>query len=86
MDTVIAELPKNPLEKLCISLREYQGHPFIDIRLYFLGDDEQWHPTKKGITVSPSQWEEFVIAVGEVQAHLPTQDHRPRPGRPGKRL
>jgi len=73
MDKIIAELPKGPLDKLVISLREYQGHPFVDLRLHFLVDDEQWHPTKKGITVSPSQWEEFVNAVGEVQAHLPRE-------------
>ena len=38
-DTVIAELPKGPLDKLVISLREYQGHGFVDNRLHFLGDD-----------------------------------------------
>ena len=71
MDKIIAELPKGPLDKLVISLREYQGHAFVDLRLYFLGDDEQWHPTKKGITVSPSQWDDFMAALGQVAAHLP---------------
>lgn len=75
-DTIVAELPKGPLDKLVISLREYQGHPFIDLRLHFLGDDEQWHPMKKGITMSPSQWDEFVQAVGKVQAYLPKDTPR----------
>ena len=79
MDKVIAELPKGPLDKLVISLREYQGHPFIDLRLYFLGDDETWHPTKKGITVSPSQWDEFMMALGNVAAELPPATPRQRP-------
>jgi hypothetical protein len=48
---VIAEPEKNPLEKLCVSLREYRGCSFVDIRLHFLGDDDVWQPTKKGITV-----------------------------------
>jgi Transcriptional Coactivator p15 (PC4) len=81
VDTIIAELQKNPLEKLCIGLREYQGHTFVDLRLYFLGDDEAWHPTKKGVTVSPAQWADFVAAVGHVEAHLPageTSASRPR--------
>jgi hypothetical protein len=43
-DLVIAEPEKNPLEKLCASLREYRGHSFVDIRLHFLGD-ETWYPT-----------------------------------------
>jgi len=73
-DLVIAELPKNPLEKLVISLREYRGFKFADIRLHFLGDDEEWHATKKGITVSPDLWEEFLAAIGKVSAHLPAED------------
>ncbi len=76
-DKIIAELPKGPLDKLVISLREYQGHAFVDLRLHFLGDDEQWHPTKRGVTISPNQWPEFLEAVGKVQAHLP-QDTQAR--------
>lgn len=77
MDKVIAELQKGPLDKLVISVREYQGHAFIDIRLLFLGDDEQWHPTKKGITVSPALWPDFLEAVGKVQAQLPGEGASP---------
>lgn len=47
MDKIIAELPKGPLDKLVISIREYQGHTFVDLRMQFLGDDDQFHPTKK---------------------------------------
>jgi hypothetical protein len=43
-DLVIAELEKNPLEKLCVSLHEYRGHSFVHIRLHFLGD-ATWYPT-----------------------------------------
>jgi hypothetical protein len=36
MDKIVAELPKNPLDKLVISLREYQKHLSIELRLDFL--------------------------------------------------
>jgi hypothetical protein len=56
---------------------------FIDLRMQFLGDDDAWHPTKKGITVSPSQWPEFIAAISQVEAHLsaetlakPSRSHR----------
>ncbi|MBI3329652.1 MAG: transcriptional coactivator p15/PC4 family protein [Nitrospinae bacterium] len=78
MDKIIAELPKGPLDKLVISVRQYEEHTFVDPRLYFLGGDEQWHSTKKGVTVSPSQGDEFMTAVGQVQAHLPPST-KPRP-------
>jgi hypothetical protein len=60
---VIAEPEKNPLEKLCVSLREYRGRSFVDIRLHFLGDDDVWHPTKKGITMGLALWPDFVAAI-----------------------
>ncbi len=86
MDKIIAELGKNPLERLQIALREYNGHQFIDIRLYFLGEDEQWHPTKRGATIGPKQWSEFLEAIGKVQAQLPSASppsarHRRQRGR-----
>jgi hypothetical protein len=77
VDNLIAEIQKSPLEKLCISVREYRGHRFIEIRLHFLGDDDAWHPTKKGVTISPGQWDEFMTAVVKVQAHLPAADSAP---------
>jgi hypothetical protein len=77
MDKIMAELPKGPLDKLVISLWEYQGHPFVDLRIQFLGDDDQWHSTKQGIRVSPSPWNDFMTALGQVEGQLP-QDDRPR--------
>jgi hypothetical protein len=74
MDKVIATIGKNALEQLQIAVKEYQGHTYVDIRLFFLGDNEQWHPTKKGITVSPALWPEFMEAVGQVDKHLPSED------------
>lgn len=76
-DKIIAELAKGPLDKLVISIRAYQGHTFVDLRMQFLGDDDQFHPTKKGITVSPQQWPEFLEALSHVQAHLPAEGSSP---------
>lgn len=85
MDKVIATLQKNALEQIQIAVKEYQGHTYVDLRLFFLGDDEQWHPTKKGLTVSPALWPEFKQALAQVDAHLPTEGvpttrRRPSPG------
>lgn len=35
-------------------------------------------------TVSPGQWHDFMTALAQVDAPLPLQDHRPRPGKPRK--
>jgi Transcriptional Coactivator p15 (PC4). len=34
-----------------ISVSEYKGKKSLDIRRWYLGEDERWHPTSKGIRV-----------------------------------
>lgn len=34
-----------------ISVSEYKGKKSIDIRRWYLGEDERWHPTSKGIRI-----------------------------------
>jgi len=85
MDKVVAIIEKNALEQIQVAVKEYQGRVYADLRLFFLGEDEGWHPTKRGLTVSPVLWPEFMAAMARVDKHLPAHDHRPRPSKPGKR-
>ncbi len=39
-------------EEVRISLTTYKGREYLDIRVYYQGDDGEKHPTKKGITLS----------------------------------
>jgi hypothetical protein len=71
MDKPLLTVNKNTKERYHFSVREYQGHKFIDIRLHFQADDgTTWSPTKKGVTVSPSTWPEFKAALAQVEAEL----------------
>jgi len=55
MDTVISKIKKNALEEIWISLREYKGHEFLDIRCHIkLGDGGAPQPTHKGVAISPA--------------------------------
>ncbi|HIE53057.1 MAG TPA: transcriptional coactivator p15 [Armatimonadetes bacterium] len=52
-DQLIAEFDRNPLEKIRVQIREYRGHRYIDVRTYYLDDnDNQWKPTRKGLTLN----------------------------------
>ena len=70
MDQVIATIEKNVDEEIRVSLREYKGHPFIDIRVYWKPPDGDPGPTKKGVTLSPELFPEFKKAVGALEAAL----------------
>jgi len=57
---IIGEIARNETEVLRISTAEYKGRTYVDVRIYFEGDDGEWKPTKKGITIQPDKVEEFL--------------------------
>jgi 16S rRNA G966 N2-methylase RsmD len=48
---LIAEIQKNLKERVRVSIEEYRGHKFIDLRVYFEAENAEWKPTKKGIAL-----------------------------------
>lgn len=55
VEITIAKIKKNRTAEIWVSLREFKGQQYVDIREHFLTpDDQAWHPTKKGIMVLPS--------------------------------
>ena len=49
---LIHSFPKNPLEEIRISLTVYKKKQYLDLRVYYKGDDGEYHPSKKGLTLS----------------------------------
>jgi len=70
MDKVIGEIEKSDTEKIIIQVKEYRGRHYVDFRLHFLADEDEWRPTQKGITVAPRLWEEFTEFVSEADTVL----------------
>ena len=69
MSQTIGEIQKNALEKILVTVGEYQGKQRIDIRTYYLpnqAEPDEWKPTKKGINLSPDNWHEFKELVEKV--------------------
>jgi len=49
----LGEVRKNPKEIIRVEEKEYRGHRFVDVRLYY--EDEasgEYKPSKKGITLN----------------------------------
>jgi len=70
MDQLIATIEKNADEQIRVSLREYKGHPFIDIRLYWKPPEGEPGPTKKGVTLNPELFPGLKKAMGALEAAL----------------
>ncbi len=49
---LIGQVQKNTSELIKISIEEYNGHEFIDLRVYFDSGSGEYLPTKKGITLN----------------------------------
>lgn len=51
-DQLVHTFPKNPLEEVRASVTVYKGKQYVDLRVYYKGDDGEFHPSKKGLTLS----------------------------------
>jgi hypothetical protein len=53
-------------EELRVTLDEYEGHPYVAIRLWVEGEDGTWYPTKKGTSVRMAECGELAEVLGAV--------------------
>lgn len=62
------EIERNPTERLIIEDSEYKGHQLVSLRIYFLSKEDEWLPTKKGVTFRQDQLGEVLDALGKIKA------------------
>ena len=56
------EIQKNRRETIRISESEYEGHKFIDLRIWY-DDNGEMKPTKKGISFNPNITKEVIEGI-----------------------
>lgn len=57
---IIGDIDKSQSEKIRLTIEEYKGYRFINLRICFLNSKGVWHPTKKGITLRADLIEEVI--------------------------
>ena len=68
--TVLASFERYGEEQLRISISHYQGHARLDLRLWYPGDDGEYKPTKRGITLRADEIETTIQALQRAQVEL----------------
>ena len=64
MSKLLGVVDKNSRERIEVRAAEYQGHQYIDIRTYWRnGEDDDWKPSKKGVTVKPELVGELIAVL-----------------------
>ena len=63
-DQVLGKIKKSAVQQVRVQLRYYRRKPYIDVRTFFRkGPDDDWTPSKKGVTFRPEQTVELIAAL-----------------------
>jgi hypothetical protein len=60
---LIHSFDRSATEQVQVSLSTYKGKTYVDLRIYYKDSDGEYRPTKKGITMSPTQLPELGEAI-----------------------
>jgi uncharacterized lipoprotein YmbA len=56
---VIGEIQKGT-DKIMVTVKEFKGKTYVDIRTYFENDQGEMVPTKKGVSLTPDNVDDMV--------------------------
>jgi len=62
------ELERSDTERLIIESSNYKGHDLVSLRIYFLSKEEEWLPTKKGVTFRRDQLDEVLGFLTQIKS------------------
>ena len=61
------ELERSQTEKLIIEDSEFKGRLLINLRIFFKADNDEWLPTKKGVTFRREQLDEVIGYLNKIK-------------------
>lgn len=68
---ILATIDRTDTEQLQISVSEYKGRSYLNMRIYYTTDEgATWLPTKKGVTFSPDQLDLLEEAIQAARAEF----------------
>ncbi|WP_321920070.1 transcriptional coactivator p15/PC4 family protein [Paraburkholderia tropica] len=54
---------KNARERLRVDVKTYKGKTYLDCRVWFVGEDGEYHPSSKGFMVRPEMAPELLRGI-----------------------
>ena len=65
---ILATIDRTDTEQLQISISEYKGKSYFNLRIFYTTDEgATWLPTKKGVTFAPDQLDILADAIEEAK-------------------
>ena len=69
-DKVVAQFKRNPTEEVRAGIKEFKGRRYLDVRIYYMDDQGEWKPTRKGISLATDFMPELKNAVEALEKEL----------------
>ena len=70
---IIGEIQKTGTDRIIVTVKEFKGKTYIDVRNFFENDDGEMVPTKKGVSLTPENLDELIRLLGEAKKQLLTE-------------
>ncbi|MHB8108550.1 MAG: transcriptional coactivator p15/PC4 family protein [Syntrophorhabdaceae bacterium] len=67
----IGEIQKTGTDKIIVTIKEFKGKTYVDVRTFFENDQGEMIPTKKGISLTPENLDELIRLLNEAKEKLP---------------
>lgn len=72
---ILATIERSDTEQLQISVSEYKGRSYFNLRIFYTTDDgATWLPTKKGVTFAPDQLDVLADAIEEAKKEFMAEE------------
>ena len=72
---ILATIERSETEQLQISVSEYKGRSYFNLRIFYTTDEGvTWLPTKKGVTFAPDQLDILSDAIEEAKKEFMAEE------------
>ncbi|MEN6617318.1 MAG: transcriptional coactivator p15/PC4 family protein [Syntrophorhabdus sp.] len=68
---IIGEIQRTGTDKIIVTIKEFKGKTYIDVRNFFENDEGEMIPTKKGVSLTPENLDELIRILNEAKVKLP---------------
>jgi len=68
---IIGEIQKTGTDKIIVTLKEFKGKTYVDVRTFFENDEGEMVPTKKGVSLTPDNLDQLIRLLTEAKEKLP---------------
>jgi hypothetical protein len=68
---IIGEIQKTGTDKIIVTVKEFKGKTYVDVRNFFENDEGEMIPTKKGVSLTPENVDELIRLLTEAKDKLP---------------